>query len=192
MFTTAATFLVVCASASFAYADVPLDKNFEVKSTPETWATGSKICFTQNNQPEECAKVTNMGEIKLREDSTTAPEVMSTYVNRLSPDDQKNLGSYKKFFVRYLALDGDTQGRYIVQVFFQISLGTQAIYVYGNYQLNGQSLTVTPVGYGESSELNLSFMRSDSDDQAAIRIAQSVIETWAAGNGRSISLAPKN
>src|SRR6185312_12630406 len=99
--------LAFCATvSSFAAAtDVAYDKKFAVRSTPDVWSTGSKICFAVENDKDECAVVTDLGELKLREKSNTPPEVYQSYVDSMSADEKRIIGQYDKFFVRYLALD---------------------------------------------------------------------------------------
>jgi hypothetical protein len=168
-----------------ARAEVPHDGNFKVISTPKVWSTGSKICFSQNKQPQECATVTGMGEIVLRNESNTAADIAEFYLSRLSKEDQAVITSYKKFVVRYLALDGGNEGRYIVQLFINVGPGTQAVYIYGNYRLQADTLSLSPVGYGEAG-FNLSMLRTIKDDQDAIRAANHVIDLWSGKNAATL------
>lgn len=190
-FTLSGLFMSLSASLALAQTQkpVPYDRDFRVVSTPQVWSKGSQICFSAANDQSECAEVTDMGEIKLRE-GTDSSNDSPNYVDKLSPEQQAHLKTYDKFVVRYLAIDGGSRGRYIVQIFFDIGPGTQAIYVFGNYAIAQGSVLFEPMGYGDSSGWNLSFLRTNEGDQQAVNLAGDVLKLWAAQNLTSRPSAP--
>jgi hypothetical protein len=191
VFSTSVLCGAILGSLSWA-ADVAYDKNFVVKSTPTVWSKDSQLCFAIENKATECAKVTAMGEIKLREDGGTSTDVFKTYNSKLGESDQKIIESYRTFYVRYLALNGETDGRYIVQVFMNVGPGTQALYIFGNYKLaSSGAMSFEPVGYGEASSANLSFLRSTGRDDEVIDIASQIVEIWAKQYNDSLKVESK-
>lgn len=167
--------LAAASSASWA-ADVPRNLSFKVDSHPEVWSTGSTLCYTVDNK-KSCTTVQEFGEIQLRLKKVT-PATFKNYFDKLSTEDQIFLNDHVEFVVRYLSLDGNRQGGYIVQILQSVLGGSQAIYAYGNYQWpQGEVIQLEPVGYGEAGALNLSALRKD--DQRTIRIAHDVIRAWS-------------
>ncbi len=165
--------------SAFGSEYVKKDGKFHLETTPEKWAEGDKICFSPKSKMIECSLVTDMGEIKLRTNNGTETDVMQTYNSNLSDGDQLFLSRFDKFVVRYLALDGDTQDRYIIQVFYSFATSSEAIYVYGKYQNTEDGLKLTPEAFGESSAINFSAFRSSQFVNQTVSIANKVAVLWA-------------
>lgn len=182
--------LLVLNAGAVASADVAYDTEFKVNSEPGVWSTNSEVCFTVDKGSRECARVTNLGEVFLRQGNATPADVEEKYLKLFSPDEVATVRSYKQLVVRYLSLDGTTDGRYIVQILQSVSFGSQAIYVYGNFKTAANGIRVfEPMGYGDTGH-NLSFLRTKENDQKVIAVAQHVISIWAANQTPASSTVP--
>jgi len=140
------------------------------------WDKKRRVCFTttgevqslvQFNGRVQSFKLTKMDEVKLRDNGEW---VNNAYVRSLSGNNEliQEIGSYRKYYVRYLSITQPINGvmPFMVSVFFSwgaFGRGTQTMYVFGEISKDGVRLT----GYSTPTDMDKwyspVFSKLDSD-----------------------------
>lgn len=102
----------------------------------QSWDRSGQFCFVQNGKTYRYP-ITDLGEVKLREDGKT---IANAFTAQLSQKSLAEISKYEKFFVRYLSIEDVSQGvrPFVVHVFFKWGPGTQTMYVLGEISQEGR------------------------------------------------------
>ncbi len=114
------------------------------------WDKQRRVCFTAKGNAQSLIELkgkvhtyllSDMGEIKLRENGKW---MNNEYVSALGSADALNeIGSYDKYYVRYMSIAKPVNGvmPFLASVFFSWGPGTQTMYVFGEITKDGVRLT---------------------------------------------------
>lgn len=174
--------LAVVLVGSFAHAADPIPfvpmtfcKTNE-KDLRAEWDKNRRVCFTTQGEPQsllkfngavQTFKLAKMDEVKLRDNGQW---VKNDYVTALSGNNEllEEIGSYNKYYVRYLSISKPVNGvmPFMVSIFFSwgaFGNGTQTMYVFGEITRDAVRLTGFSTPTDNDTWYSFAFPKLDSD-----------------------------
>lgn len=167
------------------------------------WDKHRRVCFTSRGQVQSLVQfngsvqsflLTDLGEVKLRDKGQwESNDYVKSIQDSGDADLIKEIGSYNKYYVRYMSIAKPVNGvmPFMVSVFFSwgaFGHGTQTMYVFGEINKDGVRLTgfSTPDDYdtwyaGVSTKL-------DADIRAAYNTAANILSIFNGENPNTVGV----